>query len=118
MKQPELVQAIQSLIPSVVYPQDFTVDANGIAKWNSTDTAQPTAAQVQIAYDSVVANQTNAKTQLSTARTLVLTTAKSAEGANITALTANQVRALVAVVLYKAGAIDGLGNVRPLSDWV
>lgn len=52
-----------------------------------------------------------------TTRALVLQAAGSAVGVNITALTAVQVRALLAVLLYKAGAIDSAGVVLPLAGW-
>jgi hypothetical protein len=51
------------------------------------------------------------------ARALVVAAAQSAVGVNIAALTAGQVRALLAVLLYKAGAIDAQGVVQPLAGW-
>jgi hypothetical protein len=51
------------------------------------------------------------------ARALVIQAATSAVGVNITALTAGQVRALLAILLYQRGALDGNGVVQPLAQW-
>ena len=52
------------------------------------------------------------------AKARVVTLAQSTVGVNITALDAGQRLALVAVLLYKAGALNGDGTVKPLADWV
>jgi hypothetical protein len=51
-------------------------------------------------------------------RQQVLNLANSAVGVVVNALTAAQVRALVALLLLKAGALNTDGTVRPLTDWV
>lgn len=43
---------------------------------------------------------------------------QGAVGKNITALSAAEVRALVAVLLWREDALDAAGNVRPLGRWV
>ena len=53
-----------------------------------------------------------------TKRSAVVNVAQSAVGINITALTATQVRGLVAVLLFRAGAIDKAGVVLPLNQWL
>ena len=53
-----------------------------------------------------------------TLREAIKTTAQSAVGVTYDQLTAAQVRALAAILLYKAGALDTNGTVRPLSEWV
>lgn len=45
-------------------------------------------------------------------------TAASAAGVALADLTAGQRNALMAVLLWKAGAIDKDGTIRPLADWV
>jgi hypothetical protein len=45
-------------------------------------------------------------------------TAASAAGVALADLTAGQRNALIAVLLWKAGAIDKDGTIRPLADWV
>lgn len=52
-----------------------------------------------------------------TTRGLVQSVAAGAVGVNITALTAGQVRALLAILLNQAGALDASGVVRPLGQW-
>jgi hypothetical protein len=115
--QPTLVQAIVSLVPSLTYPQDFEVDTSGVSKWYS-EAIQPPVTLIQTTYDALIASQTTTKTQNTNLRNAVLTTAQSAVGVNLTALTANQVRSLLALMLYKAGGVDASGNVKPLTDWV
>lgn len=50
-------------------------------------------------------------------RTLVVQAAQNAVGVNLTALTAGQQRALLAILLWKAGAVNPDGTVRPLAQW-
>lgn len=51
-------------------------------------------------------------------RQRVRTLAQSAVGVAIDQLTAGQVRALFAILLYREGALDKNGIVRPLIEWV
>ena len=51
-------------------------------------------------------------------RAQIVTIAQSAVGVRVDLLTAVQVRALMACVLWKQGALDKLGQVRPLADWL
>lgn len=44
--------------------------------------------------------------------------AQGAVGKPIAALTANEQRALLAVLLWQAGALDGAAAIRPLGQWV
>lgn len=44
-------------------------------------------------------------------------TAQSAEGLLLTDLTAAQVKALLAALLYRAGAVANDGRVKPLAEW-
>lgn len=71
----------------------------------------------QQAAATLAAQQQQAATDASTTRTLVVQTAQTAVGVNITALTAAQVRALLAVLMAKAGALNPDGTVRPLGQW-
>jgi hypothetical protein len=48
----------------------------------------------------------------------VKTGARSAEGIALSDLTAGQVKALLAVILYRAGGVSTDGKVRPLNEWV
>jgi hypothetical protein len=51
-------------------------------------------------------------------RAAAVTLAQSAVGLNITALTANQQRALLACLLYRAGAVDANLVILPLGQWL
>jgi hypothetical protein len=62
--------------------------------------------------------ETAAEAERKAARAAVLAAAQSAVGVPVTALTAGQVRALVAALLFKEGGLDGAGVVRPLAGWV
>lgn len=59
-----------------------------------------------------------AKADIATAKNQAVTIAQSAVGVGIGALTAPQVRALVACLLWKNGALNPNGTVRALSDWL
>lgn len=52
-----------------------------------------------------------------TTRTLVVQAASAAVGVNLTALTAGQRNALMAILLWKAGALDPTGVILPLNSW-
>lgn len=47
----------------------------------------------------------------------IVTTARGAEGKALNTLSANEVRALMAVLLWKAGGVADNGTVKALSDW-
>jgi len=72
--------------------------------------AQAAAAQV--------AAQIQADQDAAAARALVVQVAQSAVGIRFDQLTAGQVRALAAILFWKAGALTKDGLVRPLADWV
>jgi hypothetical protein len=52
------------------------------------------------------------------ARALVLPIAQAAVGVRFDQLTANQLRALTAILFWQAGALDANGVVQPLAGWV
>lgn len=52
-----------------------------------------------------------------TAIALLKPIAQGAVGKNVTALSAVEVRALMAVMIWRMGGLDGAGNVRPLAQW-
>ena len=64
------------------------------------------------AYDAIAA-------QVVTARSAILTTAQTTVGLKLTDLTAAQIKALVACMLYAAGGVDvKTMTVRSLSEWM
>jgi hypothetical protein len=86
--------------------------------------ADALAAGEEVAYDDragTFSRRARAKSQAEqdedTTRALVVQAAGSAVGVNLTALTAVQQRALLAVLLWKAGAVNPDGTIRQLSAW-
>lgn len=59
-----------------------------------------------------------ALTATDTLREQIKTVAQSAVGVAYDQLTAAQVRALVAILLWKQGALNNDGTVKPLGQWV
>lgn len=84
---------------------------------------EPTVEEsAQIADDRAVATAKRAddevvETNRSAARSLVIGIALSSVGKDITALTAAQVRSLMAILLYQAGGLTPDGKVKPLGQW-
>jgi hypothetical protein len=64
-------------------------------------------------YDQAAVDQ-----QQNALKTAVLTTAQSAVGVALNNLTNVQVRALLAIVLFKEGAVATDGTIKPLNEWV
>lgn len=61
--------------------------------------------------------KTQAERDRDTTRALMVQAASGAAGVNIAALTAGQRNALLAVLLFNAGALDSGGVVLPLGQW-
>lgn len=116
-----LAGALRYLFPNADPIRDYEIRDEGqgafIAEWRLA-AAQPTAAELQAASDAYDAAQAQAESEAAALRIKVRTVAQSAVGVLITDLTAAQVRALLAVLLWKAGALDKDGKVRALNDWV
>ncbi len=112
--------ALKQLFPNADPLRDYEVRDEGsgpfIARWHLAQ-AQPTALQLQAASDAYDLAQAQAASEAEALRTQVRTVAQSAVGIVITNLTAAQVRALLAVLLWKGGALDKDGKIRPLTDW-
>ncbi len=64
------------------------------------------------------AAQARAVTDAASARAKALAVATTAVGVNIAALTPAQAFALIAVLLYKEGALNPDGTVKPLALWI
>lgn len=103
-------------------PGDYELhaDAEGntsIATW-SLPGDPPTEEEIDAAIAAYDAAETQRAQEAATLRQQVVTVAGSAVGVVLTDLTAPQVKALLAVLLHKAGALDKDGKVRVLSEWV
>ena len=117
----QLWKALAYLYPNAQPLRDYTiVERDGvqtIAQWNLPQ-PQPTDAELQAAETAYDAAQAQRQADSAALRQQVVTLAQSAVGLPINTLTAAQVRALVAVLLWKAGALDKNGNVNPLGSWM
>lgn len=115
-----IANALARLFPNADPLRDYTLQDDGsgaqIAVWNLA-AAQPTPAQLVAASNAYDAAQAQAASEAGALRSQVVTQANSAVGIVITALTAAQVRALLAVLLWRGGALDKDGKVRPLGQW-
>jgi hypothetical protein len=104
----ETYQALSSAFPGVVFT---LADDATILTWPGPP---PDPVAIRAAY---LAAQDQQIADAAALRQRVLTVAQSAVGQSIDTLTAAQVRALVAVLLYKNGALDKNGVVQPLGQW-
>lgn len=114
----QVLRAIMARYPHAIYPQDFALDeVGGIVRWDLPQ-PQPTNAELQADVAALDVRDATQKNEATALRQQILTLAQSAVGKTINTLTANEVRALVALQLYRAGAVDKDGKVRALIDWV
>ena len=115
-----VASALLFLFPDADPLRDYRVQDDGkgayIAVWNLAN-PQPTPRQLQAASDAVDAARSQADSEAQALRTQVRNVAQSTVGVVITNLESAQVRSLLAVLLWKAGAIDKDGKIRPLNDW-
>jgi len=115
-----IANALRQLFPNSSPISDYEIRDDGagpyIAAWHLAQ-AQPTLAQLQAASDAYDAAQAAAASAASALRAQVIAIAQSAVGVSIANLTAVQVRALLAVLLWEEGALTDVGAVRPLGEW-
>lgn len=112
----ELAHALAFLAPGAGAELIADGDAVYLVRWDSA-TPIPTAQQLR---DAVVAGQAareQAVQDASALRQRVMTLAQTAVGIRVNDLTAGQVRALLALLLWRTGALDREGNVRALDQW-
>ncbi len=114
----QAIRAIMARYPHAIYPQDFAINEEGaIVRWGLPQT-QPTNAELQADVATLNATDTAQKNEATTLRQQVISAAQSAVGSAINTLTAGQQRALLVILLWKAGALKPDGTVRPLAEWV
>jgi hypothetical protein len=81
--------------------------------------ADPTQAEVDAAIAARAAAAVQAQADATALRQQVLGIAQGTVGMRIDAtFTAAQLKALLAILLWKAGALDRTGAIRPLADWI
>lgn len=102
----------------VLYLENDVVRSMPAADWPPPLPTEPTPEQIAAAIAARALAAQQAAQDAAALRQRVLTLAQSAVGVQIDALTAPQVRALIAILLWQAGAIDRAGAVRPLGQWV
>jgi hypothetical protein len=121
----EIWKALKFLYPNAQPLVDYVIrdDSDGRGPyidplaWHLPDPI-PGLAQLQTASDAFDAAQAQRQADAAALRQKVLNVAQSAVGQGIDTLTAVQVRALMACLLFKAGALDKAGVVQPLSEWL
>jgi hypothetical protein len=86
--------------------------------WPPPLPTDPTPEQIAAAIAAREAAEQQRKLDAVALRQRVLTVAQGAVGKSIDTLTAGEVRALVACLLYRANAIDTAGVVQPLGIWL
>jgi len=109
------------LFPDAAPQIDFSLRDDGegpyIDIWNLPD-PQPdeaTLAQAEADYLAAAIAAEQARQQL---RDQIKTLAQSAVGETLDNLTQAQLKSLVAILLWKAGAVANDLTINPLSDWV
>ena len=106
-----LIEQLKAAYPGLVY--DYWLQNDGTLNIVVPDGSDPAPAQ------TVIANHVS--TQVSAAQTLrnqIITTAQTAVGVQLSALTTVQVRALMAIVLYNQGGVSTTLTVKPLENWM
>lgn len=95
---------------------DSVTGASTLAPYTASEEAARDAEEAAAAAEQQAKQQ--AAQQAAAARALVVQTAQTAVGVAYGSLTAAQVRALMAVMLWQSGALAADGTVRPLAAWV
>lgn len=72
----------------------------------------------QAAVGAVIAAHVPVESETRTARRVVVALVTGAVGKRLDVLTSAEVRALLAAIAFKAGAVDGQGRVRALEEWL
>lgn len=95
-------------------------DQDTLTNTEVVDCNQPLPSQPQnYKFDGTQFISSPVTTPTETARNAIITTANSAVGVKLVDLTAAQIKALMACLLYAAGGVDiKTMAVRPLSEWL
>lgn len=88
-----------------------------IAAWHRTE-PQPSDTEIDTAIAAAKAAAQQAVTDAASLKQAIINQAQSAVGVLLTDLTAAQRNALVACLLWKAGALDKALKIKPLADWL
>lgn len=98
---------------------DLVDDGAGpyIAAWHRTE-PQPSDTEIDTAIAAAKAAAQQAVTDAASLKQAIINQAQSAVGVLLTDLTAAQRNALVACLLWKAGALDKTLKIKPLASWL
>jgi hypothetical protein len=110
----DIALAIHRLNPAGEYRLNDTKDA--ILEWRGPG-KEPTHAELQAAWAAIAQEEQATASADTTLRNSVLATAQGAVGKALASLTAGERNALVAILLWQAGAIKADGTIRPLAEW-
>jgi len=116
----KLANALKHLFPNADPLRDWIVQDDGtgayIAAWH-LPTPQPTPEQLQAASDAQESQEAQDAQAAAQLRQRIRTVALSSVGVAADQLTATQLRAIVIVLLRKAGALDADMKIRPFAEW-
>lgn len=82
--------------------------------WRDETQTKPTRAEVEAAWQQIEAEQA----AQATLRQAVVSRVSSLAGVNVTELSLEQLRPLLAALLYANGALDHGGNIKPVREWL
>ena len=102
----------------VLYLDGERVRSMGASDWPPPLPRDPTPEESAAAIAQREAAQQQASADAAALRQQIITLAQSAVGVRLADLTVGQRNALIAVLLWKEGALDRTGTVRPLAEWM
>lgn len=89
-----------------------------IGEWRDPHTAKPTEAELYAEWDVYLAEVARQTANEITLHNRLMALASSTAGAAVDQLSAGQVRALLTLLLWRAGALHADGTVRPITEWI
>jgi hypothetical protein len=110
----DIPSAIAQFNPQATYllTSSNATSWNDIVEWYGPG-PKPTPEQLEAAWQIVLAERAEEKA----VRDAILDAAQGAVGKSLSSLTAGERNALLAVLLFRLGAVDRSGKVRPLRQW-
>lgn len=102
----------------VYYLDGDQVRSTPAADWPPPLPSDPTPQQIAAALAARLAAAQQAQADALALRSTILATARTAEGVLLANLTTNQIKALLAILLWKEGGVKADMTVKPLSEWV
>lgn len=117
----EIWKALKHLYPQADPQADYEIRDDGaepyIAAWRLAGNP-PTESELMAAITAYDGAAQLARTDALALRQTILTTARTAEGVLLANLTTNQIKALLAILLWKEGGVKPDMTVRALAEWI